>query len=298
MSYAVIVRTMVGLGLLGEGPDDGSSPDLQNYLASLLQTEPEVVRPSLTKKSVIRRWRPSGTPNISALNLEDRHPHFLSGENSTQSRRVGRLAKAPKMGWRGLFQSHKMNRPMQHYSLSELWALQACEVDPWVSDFIEHPICLKVDCEGRERRVRMSTFAVRGGESWFVLGMREQTAQQGARAKLLCAVGQTLSAAGFGFEVVTELHRCEDPLAGVVLSILRGRGVPAPNRSCVDLAIALSREHTTVGRVEHEAGLTRLEICRLLLECQMFVNLRQPLNDRTVISAHAFDDSIPLWSAR
>ncbi|MBX7535130.1 hypothetical protein K3175_05615 [Qipengyuania sp. GH1] len=298
MSYDVIIRTVVRHDAPAEDSRGEASPDLRKYLANLLQFEPVVVRPSIIQRSTIRRWHPSGKPNISALNLKDRHPHFETGEDLTPVRKVPRLAQSPKMGWRGYFQSHKMDRSMQFYNLSELWALQACEADPVVADFVEHPICLLVDHGGRHRRVRLSTFVTRKSECWFLLGMREQTASKEPRTEFLEKIGQTLSTHGFGFEVLTELHRREEPLAKTVFDILRGRGTKPLDQARVDFAVALANAGATVGDIEDRSDLDRNDICRLILNRQLFVNIRKPLDHKTLISPTPFADPIPPWSAR
>lgn len=298
VSYDVIIRTVVGRNVHAEDSRGEASQDLRKVLANLLQFEPVVVRPSIFPRSTIRRWDPSGKPNISALHLKDRHPHFETGEDLTPVRKVPRLAQSPKVGWRGYFQSHKMNRSMQFYNLSELWALQACEADPAVADFVEHPFCLLVDHGGRRRMVRLSTFVTRKSECWLLLGMREQTAAKEPTAEFLEKVGQTLSNNGFGFEVLTELHRREEPLARTVFDILRGRSTKPPDQARVDLAVALANAGATVGDIEDRTDLDRNDICRLILDCQLFVNIREPLDHKAQISLTPFADDVPPWSAR
>ena len=298
MSYDVIIRTVVVRNVHDEDSRGEASQDLRKFFANLLQSEPVVVRPGIIQRSTIRRWHPSGKPNISALNLEDRHPHFQTGEDQTPVRKVRRLAQSPKVGWRGYFQSHKMDRSMQFHNLSELWALQACEADPAVADFVEHPICLLVDHGGRQRRVRLSTFVTRKSECWFLLGIREKTAAKEPRAQFLEKVGQTLSNKGFGFEVLTELHRREEPLTRTVFDILRGRRTKPPDQERVDLAVALANAGATVGDIEDRSDLDRNDICRLILDRQLFVNIRKPLDHKAQISLTPFADHIPPWSAR
>ena len=289
---------MTAAKALAVSRDDAHAQDLQGFLRGLLHSDPIPAQPRPVQRATVRRWNPIEKPQPALLEVVDRHPNFWFGDPDVPVRKLRRLAQAPKMGWRGLFQSVKNNRSMRHHNLSELWALQACEADPAVTEFVEHPACILVRCDGRRRKFRFSTYARRGAEHWFLLGLRESTAANPGNEKYLDAVGRIASAAGFVFEIVTELHRREQPLARSIFDVLRGRQAACATQTQLQFALDLAREGITLATLEDELGLTKPDIFRLMLHRRLFSDLRQPLNSKSLLTSSPILDPVPLWSPR
>lgn len=270
---------------------------LRAYLQDLLRLELPMPLPDSGPALSIRRWRPRGRFNPSAIQFIDRHPEFWPGRDDVPIRRIHRLSNSARRGWRGIFQSGKMQRPMRHHTGIELGALRACEVDAAVSMFVEHPARIRVRVGQGVRTVLPAVYAERLGEPWFLLCRREEAAAKPDSAALWSQVGEALSAAGIGVEVVTESHCAQRPLAGSITTLLRGRWAEPVDAQARDLAIRAASLGSTVAQVCRSAGIPTAQVWALMLKGDLGVDARSTLDDDTTLSCNPFIDPVPLWTA-
>jgi hypothetical protein len=176
----------------GGVPETGTL-NLKAFLrVALLAPVPAPV-PIKREQSVERRWHPELGTTPAMLPLLDRHPEFhpLDGTNPPV-RRIKRLSRSVKVGWRGVAQSMKMGRPMRHLSGIEREALPRCEVDPEVASFVKHPAVIRF---GR-RRFTPSLYVHGPSGSRFVACCQEATASRPENEARLTEIRTALPASG------------------------------------------------------------------------------------------------------
>ena len=252
--------------------------------------------PPLGPVAQIRRWEPTSAGVADAICFVDRHPEFYPDAEEVPVREVKRLSRSVKRGWRGVFQSLKMNRSMRHLNAVELGVLRICEADPAVTNFVEHPTRLRVVTEQGFRYFAPSTFVHRGGEPWFIACRRSETASN--REALWEELGSKLASAGYGFEVITELHVQRQPQADNVATLLRGRWAEPPSEETIARAVErAASSDASLGDLCEAFGLVEPQVVRLVLNGVLHADLRRVISAATLLSAAPLSGDSGLWGA-
>ncbi len=274
--------------------DDG----LDFYLRQLVASGCPDARKKSPPAPRVRSWPARSGLSLARLEITSRHPEFYPGWDGVPEEKPCRLSRTVKRGWRGAFQSRKMHRPVRHHSGLELHLLQCCEVDGAVTAFCEHPARLHVEMPEGGRTVSLSAYAERAGERWLLACRWDAGAASPSNEALWSRLAELCNAAGFGFAVLTEAHFAPSQLQRSISNVMRGRWASPPRVTVREELLELARGGCTFAEAERVEGIERDQLYQLVLDRMLFVDLRAPLQDDTLLSAEPLGSKPPLWNGQ
>lgn len=275
---------------------DWDDASLVRYLTALIQKPPVRVDDRTSPIAIDRIWKPAARRS-STLTFLDRHAVFEVEDRTTPVRARARLSRSSKHGWRGVFQSRKMARAMFHHTGLELDLLRYCEVDPGVSQFVEHPARIYLSYPAPSPCISFvpSAYVERAGEQWFVICRWEASAIRSENEVRWARIGTALAAAGFGFEVVTERHFGCPTISRNVDTLLRGRWSDRPPSEAAAQAIGTNSD---VEEIESATGLSTEQLWQLVLDRKLAVDLAQSIGPKSLLANTPIQRHEPLWRHR
>lgn len=273
-----------------------SQKSLSDYLDLLL------ARPLLPRwrapppDPVVRRWTPSILRPGQVVRLPticSRHPAIEAEEFHIYPEMIiRRMSRSPYRGIQAKFHSRKNKRTMRARSLLEFKLFYLCEADPSVSCFVEQPIRLKyADMNGHQRSHVPDLLIFRGQEKVFVEVKREADASKPQNEERWSVIGPSIAALGYTYEVLTERFIEQEPRAGTVKALFRGR---RSRPECVETitelrrVMALNQEGLPIGALlERCPNLTMKQLYYLILRGYLNINLEDELSRATVVKSGA-----------
>ncbi|MDO9714346.1 hypothetical protein, partial [Paracraurococcus lichenis] len=145
----------------------------------------------------------------------------------------------------------------------EFDALRVLELDGSVDDYIEQPLLLRYEMDGKLRFAKPDILLLRGGKLFCCEVKFEDDARQ-AESKWL-AIGRALSSLGLGYSVLTERHIRRGPLFQNVKTVFARRHC-RPSRTAALNALTAVRAAgaLTITDLGSRFGITFDEACFLL----------------------------------
>lgn len=232
---------------------------------------------------VDRRWFPDCGAWPQSLMFKSRHPLFEGCSQTVRELKPKRPSRVARIGWRGVFQSVKTARAINYRSRIELAAFKQAEVDPSVPAYLEQPCGVVVN---QRLPVSFDLCRQEGEITWLIVCRSEETAGKPEKQEAYNAIGKAVAAAGYGFEVFTELHGSTEPMAGNTEEILHGRFVELTPTQVTAIQAALQSGPLPLGYLGKATGLTMEQLYRSIIVGIVHVDVRSaPLSQLTLATA-------------
>lgn len=243
-------------------------------------------QPSLP--AVRREWYPSTIPaNYPPAQILKRHPAFLWGLDDLPEIKIRQAVRGANRGRFGKFSSQKMRRNVRARSDLEFDCIRWMEFDANVEVFLEQPVILRYEDEGRGR-LHIPDLFVRRADSldgFIEVKFEEMAAKPKYEAKY-AAIGRAVAALGYTYSVLTERHIRHQPAFGTLNALfLRDRWTPLPGpEGCAALERVLidgPLPLTTVTLRAPEISIAQLRA--LILRGFLRIDLERPLSDASLV---------------
>lgn len=272
------------------GSEEQSAAEQLAFFSECLKAAAPVQRPKrqAVLPAVCREWHPSTTPaSYPPAQILKRHPAFQWGLDDIPETRTRQAVRGANRGRFGKFSSQKMRRNVRARSDLEFDCIRWMEFDADVEAFLEQPVILCYQDEGRWRLHIPDLFVRRTDclDGFIEVKFEEMAARPEYEAKY-AAIGRAVAALGYSYTVLTERHIRHQPAFSTLNTLfLRDRWTPLPGpegcavleRVLIDGPLCL----TTVTMRAPEISIAQLRA--LVLRGFLKIDLDRPMSDTSMV---------------
>lgn len=269
----------------GEAHHAADEAWLQNLLSDLRERGLPARRapePPAAKRRVWRPWH-DADPAFPACTPMRRHPELDFSYRELAPFKVRR--HRPGFGWgiKKELTSSVTGRDVFAASSLEFDAFRFLELDGTNTGYIEQPLLLRYELDGRRRWYRPDALVRReSGLECVEVKFEADAAEREAKWE---AIGRGLSAIGIGFSVLTERHLRRPPLHKNVRTVFQARHArPCPYSARAALDAVRTAGAATMGELQQKVGMEFRHVCFLLRHGFLSADLEaETLADGTVV---------------
>lgn len=238
--------------------------------------------------AVMREWHPSTIPtSYPPAQILKRHPAFQWGLDDIPETKTRQAVRGANRGRFGKFSSQKMRRNVRARSDLEFDCLRWMEFDADVEAFLEQPVILRYQDEGRWR-LHIPDLFVRRADSldgFIEVKFEEMAARPKYEAKY-AAIGRAVAALGYTYSVLTERHIRHQPAFSTLNTLfLRDRwtSLPGPEGCAVLERVLIDGPLPLTTVIMRAPEISIAQLRALILRGFLRIDLDRPLSDASLV---------------